>query len=115
MLVSRAKEIGLGRGGGGEACAGEVPLGEGCHEGGGSSGQGRGGERATGDAEEGGTFLWFPMILCAASMRAEKGWAAATPSATKKVFGVTLSSCTSSCCLCVVPTPEAGTLTAHVR
>ena len=94
LLVSRAKEIGLGRGVGGEARGGEVPLREGCHEGGGSSGQGRGGERATGDAEEGGTFLWFPMILCAASMRAEKGWSAATPSATKKVVGVTLSSCT---------------------
>ena len=97
MLVSGAKEIGLGRGGGGVA-------GERCLWGKGAmrevaSGQGRGGERAAGDAEEGGTFLWFPMILCAASMRAEKGWSAATPSATKKVFGVTLSSCTCSRCL----------------
>ena len=45
------------------------------------------------------TFSWFPMSLRAASMRAEKGWSAATPSATKKVVGVTLSSCTSSRCL----------------
>ena len=45
------------------------------------------------------TFSWFPMSLRAASMRAEKGWSAATPSATKKVVGVTLSSCTSRRCL----------------
>ena len=59
-----------------------------------ASEQKRGGERAAGDAEEGGTFSWFPMSLRAASMRAGKGWSAATPLATKKVVGVTLSSCT---------------------
>ena len=61
-----------------------------------ASGQGRGGEGAAGDSKGvgRGTFSWFPMILRAASMRAGKGWSAATPLATKKVVGVTLSSCT---------------------
>ena len=42
-----------------------------------------------------GTFSWFPMSLRAASMRAENGCSAATPSATI-VVGDALSRCASN-------------------